>query len=650
MAIRQSNSKNNVFPRWLFFLLGWVVFQLSGCMVGPEFAQPSSPAIQHQYSAGKWATADPMSSSDWWNFFSDDVLNGLIQRAQSQNLPLREAFERIVEARSNVQLKGGQLKPNGDVFGEYQYSKNSANARPFVAANSDPFDLFRLGLDTSWELDLFGKIKRGIEAANSELQFQEYEYEYIRQTLLSDIAVSYLQIRLLQNQIILVQENLEIQQKTLQLVRERSEAGVSTELDEKQTEAFRFRTKSLLSSLQRDVELEFNQIALLLGQVPSEALKLEVGVRPLPAMPAVPQYGVPASLLSLRPDVKREEMAVMAATANIGIAEADLYPQLSLLGSISVSAKSVSALFETNGLAFSVGPSFTWNILHFNRINNNISIQESKLRQALIRYQNTVLNAVKEVEDSLISQEGFRRQWTDLQSATSADQKAVELSLERYRAGKANFQRVLDAQQQLLNDKRQLAQAQIESISETVRLFKAAGGWSFAQSSGCPTGSCSQQSCGCNQSQPQVVQPAQQTMNFVPNQIVPHQPGQAYFGTPLQNLQQNIQIDQTAGSQFSTRSGVGATQVSTTNTFKSLPIMTKNEHYPLGNSVIQQFGSETTQPIRTIPNEQAAPLESSDDDWHYGTPPKIDSPAPPTSSIEEDEPFSIDFESLEGSQ
>jgi len=164
------------------------------------------------------------------------------------------------------------------------------------------------------------------------------------------------------------------------------------------------------------------------------------------------------------------------ASARIGVAVADLYPSLTLLGEVNVSAQSVSSLFETNGLEFSVGPSFRWNILHFGRITNNIEIQESQMRQAIARYQETALNAVREVEDAMVNHRGFLEQWAALSQAMQADQKAVELSLQRYRAGKANFQRVLDAQQQLLNDRQQSFAAQTQAIIQLVRLYKAAGG------------------------------------------------------------------------------------------------------------------------------------------------------------------------------
>ena len=391
-------------------------------------------------------------------------------------ISLRESYERIVEARANVCLQGGQLKPNGNLISEYSYRKNSQNSRPFVAQNGDPFNFFALGIDASWEPDLFGKIKRTIEAADAELKFQESEYEFIRQTLYADIVSSYLRIRLLQSQVNLLQESLAVQGQTAALVSGRMEAGVSTELDQSQTESFRHRTDALMASIRRQVEIEFNQLALLMGQTPDKTLRNFVGMMPIPAMPPIPAVGLPADLLRRRPDVWREEMSVRAASAQIGIAEADLYPQLTLLGTVSVSSKNISGLFETNGLEFQVGPSVEWNVLNFNRINNNIEIQEARFRQAIVRYQNVALGAVRDVEDALVNHQGYMNQWNAFQSAVIEDKKAVTLSLERYKAGKANFQRVLDAQQQLIDDQSQGYDAQAQAITQLVRLYKAAGG------------------------------------------------------------------------------------------------------------------------------------------------------------------------------
>lgn len=475
-ALRCMPNNKRALMRLILTLM--LVIQATGCIVGPDFTHPPEPILQPDYVAKQQiATADQIDVTQWWHSFGDPKLNEILTRAQSQNLPLREAYERIVEARAALGLQGAQLRPNGDLVAEYEYEKNAPNSQPFVGSTGgDPFDLFTLGFDTSWEIDLFGRLQRGIEAAGADLQFQTNDYEFIRRTLLADIVDSYLRIRLLQSQSQLISESLTIQSETAVLVQERLAAGVSTELDQTQTESFRFRTEALLASVRQQIDIEFNQLSLLLGQSPNFALREYVGVMPVPAIPPVPAVGFPANLLRRRPDISREEAAVKAASARIGVAVADLYPQLTLLGEVNVSAQTVSSLFETNGLEFNVGPSFRWNILHFGRITNNIEIQESQLRQAIARYQETALQAVREVENAMVNHRGFLEQWAALNQAMEADQKSVDLSLQRYRAGKANFQRVLDSQQQLLDDRRQSLDAQTQAIIQLVRLYKASGG------------------------------------------------------------------------------------------------------------------------------------------------------------------------------
>lgn len=483
--ITRREPINRKFSAAYLFIAVLVFIQFSGCIVGPDFAQPVAPGVTDDYLAKSAVSSDAsIALSQWWQNFNDPKLNSLLQQAQSQNLSLRESYERVIQARANFRLQSGQLDPNGNLNADYSYRKNSQNARQFVGQNANAFNLFTLGADASWEIDLFGKIRRSIEAADAELAFEQQDYEFIRQTLFADIVSSYLNIRLLQSQVRLVEQSLSVQSETLTLVSQRFKAGVSTELDRTQTESFQHRTSALLASIRQQIEVEFNNLGFLLGQAPDIGLRDYVGLAPLPAIPSIPHMGLPAELLRRRPDVLRQEMAVRAASARIGVAEADLYPQLSLLGTIAVSATNVSGLFETAGLDFDVGPSFSWNVFHFGRIFNNIEIQQALWRQAIARYQDTVLSAVREVEDALINHQGNFNQFQAFNRAVAADEKSVQLSLERYRAGKANFQRVLDAQQQMLDDQRQSFTAQAAAITQLVRLYRAVGGgWELGEES-----------------------------------------------------------------------------------------------------------------------------------------------------------------------
>lgn len=484
-----------------------VVAMLSGCTAGPDYALTTSSRISNHFTNAQVsevegqlpeATLGQVPAEQWWHTFADPVLNDLVSRAMHQSLSLQAAYERIVESRSNFHLQTGQLLPDGSSLNEYQYLKRSPNARPFVGSNGDPFNLFTQGLTVAWELDLFGRIERSIQAAEASVELQEFDLEAIRQLLVADIASSYLRVRLLQQQISLTQESLSLQQETVELIDNRAAAGASTELDQAQTKSFLRRSEALLAALEQQLAVEFNQLSWLLGEAPGENIIQLVGTQPLPQIPLLPATGIPADLLRRRPDVRRDERAVAAASARIGIAEADLYPRLSLLGDISLSAMSPSRLFQTDSLAFSIGPSVSWNLLHFGRIFSNIEVFESQFRQALLAYEQTVLLAVREVEDGLAQHHGAFRQWNSLTAAIEEDKQAVELSLKRYEVGKINFQRVLDAQQQLLLDRQQQATQQAAAIEQLIRTHKALGGdWTPDRLDSCGSGSCGGNgSCG----------------------------------------------------------------------------------------------------------------------------------------------------------
>ena len=462
---------------------------LSGCVVGPDYSLNAPARITDSFkgnsvnnrSAGTPTPVVPVEY--WWQSFADPTLNALVSKAMNQSLSLQAAFERIVEARANYRLQTGRLLPDGNTLSDYQFLQRSQNARPFVGQNGDPFNLFSNGFAVTWELDLFGRIERSIQAAEASVELQEHDLEYIRQVLIADIASSYLRVRLLQEQIMTTQKSIGLQTQTVDLIENRALAGASTDLDRAQTKSFLRRSEALLASQEQQLEVEFNQLSLLLGESPGESIVQFVGNQPLPRIPAIPDTGIPADLLRRRPDVRRDERAVAAASALIGVAEADLYPRLTLLGDISLSARSPSQLFQTDSLAFSIGPAVTWNVLHAGRICSNIEVFESQFRQALIAYQQTVLDAVREVEDGIAKHHGSFQQWDAFTGAIEEDQIAVELSLERYEIGKINFQRVLDAQQQLLSDQQERTAAQAAAIEQLIRTFKAlGGGWTSGPS------------------------------------------------------------------------------------------------------------------------------------------------------------------------
>ncbi len=464
---------------WLPLLLAL----LSGCAaVGPDYTGTPAPAIGPDYRSSPAAFEDGIPArpeSDpvaWWGSFSDPTLDRLIEVGLSQNLDVIQAAERICESRARVQLNGGRLAPDVDAINGYQYRKQSVNAEPFVGPNGTPFSQLAAGFDSRWEIDLFGRLERSIQAAEYELDARNADLADIQHTLAAEIASTYVSLRGRQEQIALVQQAIDLLRVTQQLVEQRIEQGKASELDRQQTISHIKRATGRIASLKKQAELETNRLALLVGEVPSPEFRAQVGIGMVPASPYLPPTGVPADLLSRRPDVRRFESLVAQQTAQIGVAEADLYPSLSILGSISVSARDISKLYQSESLAFSVGPAFRWNILHFQRICQNIAIEQSQLRQAIMDYQRSVMTAVGEVEDCLVKYYGIEAERASLDQARVADMKAVELCLDRFRAGKANFHRVVETQQQMLDDSQACLGLRVESLQQLIRLYKAAGG------------------------------------------------------------------------------------------------------------------------------------------------------------------------------
>ena len=458
--------------------VGLVACLLVGCRtVGPDYCGTASPVLPVSYDTPLGCeTTCKASCEPRMVLFSDPVLNALIARAEQQNFGLCEAYHRIVEARAWTKMTRGGLWPQADAIAEYGRTKRSNNARPFVGTNGVPFDLFSLGFGSSWEIDLFGKIHRQIEVSEAELAAMQENYQDVRLTLLADVATNYVRVRVLQQQLQIAQHNLKLQEETSELIEELQKAGKVTTLDVAQAKSLRYATMSDVPELEQQLQLAFNQLSILLGEAPGPAMRVCLGYGPIPAPPRLPALGIPSDLVRRRPDIRRAEQEVVAASARIGVAKADLYPQLSLLGALSVDSQKVSSLFTTDSLTFSAGPSFQWNILNFWRVTSSIKAHEALYAQAVTRYRSTVLHAVREVEDGLSNNhwESFRK--TALEQTTLADVEAVKMALARYKSGKANYQRVLDSQKQLLRDEQSLATSRGALALELIRISKAVGG------------------------------------------------------------------------------------------------------------------------------------------------------------------------------
>ena len=413
-----------------------------GCAVGPNFATPTPPVLPPSNVLKGNEPVVPLDT--WWQVFADEKLNALISKGYPNNLDARVAYERVIEARSNLQLQSARYKGNPNLL--------------------------------SWQAGLFGKRQRSKEAAVAELVFEENEAQFVRQTLLSDIAQCYLRVRLLQNQHDLAQQSIAVEEQTALLVEQRKQAGLSNNLDLAQTRSLQQRIMAIQADIRQQLEVELNQLSVLVGEAPSFEMRDYIGFAPIPLVPPMIDVGFPADLLRRRPDVRREESALAAAVARIGIAEADLFRSLPLLGTISAGSQKISGMFQSGLLGLGSSPTIRWDSSRFDRVASNVKNHESQCRQAFHTYQNTVIEAAREVEDALARHRSYYAQMLLLNQAVSEDEIAVELSLQRYDAGQAEFQTFLDAREQLVFDLQARAQTQADAVEQLIRLYNALGG------------------------------------------------------------------------------------------------------------------------------------------------------------------------------
>jgi NodT family efflux transporter outer membrane factor (OMF) lipoprotein len=337
-------------------------------------------------------------------------------------------------------------------------------------------ELYAIGFDASWEIDVFGRVRRSVEAAQGDLEASQADYDDVLVSLLAEVALNYVEARTLQTQLQVAEENLKTQVETLQLTEWRFEAGLVSGLDVEQAKSNVESTRSRLPSLRTGIEEAKNRLAVLLGELPGVLESEFLARKAIPETPLEVAVGVPAEVLRRRPDVRRAERQLAAQTARVGVATADLYPKFSLPGSIGLEALATHHLFASGSRAWSLTGSVAWPVFKGGSIRQNIEVQNALQEQALQQYEATILTALEEVENALVAyaEEQERRQ--ALAQATAAARRAAELARDQYASGLIDFQSVLDAERSLLSFQDQFAQSQGQVTSDLISLYKALGG------------------------------------------------------------------------------------------------------------------------------------------------------------------------------
>lgn len=461
-------------------IISLLSLQAIGCTtVGPDYVppEPHTPqAFSSKLTGGLSASpADKAALSEWWMTLEDPELNHLIERAVGGNLDLRQAGARIQEARAQRGLSEAERFPTLDARGavdrrRFRFGTSQENV---LAATTS---VYRAGFDASWEIDLFGRLQRQVEASVAEFQASEEEYRDVLVTLLAEVALNYVEVRSFQTRLAVANANGDAQAKTYDLVLANFEGGEVSRLDVEQARSNLETTRSQIPSLETSLAQAKHRLAVLLGQEPAalnEELKKPGHVPVAPPQLAV---GVPADLLRRRPDVRKAERELAAQTAQIGVATAELYPKLTLIGSIGLDSFSAGDLLSSINRVYNLGPSIQWRVFDAGRIRRTIEVHNARQEQALIAYEASVLTALQDVEDALVAygKELIRRQ--SLVEAEQATRRMVDVADDQYRGGENDFLTVLDAQRSLLAIQDQLAVSNAQVTTNIISLYKALGG------------------------------------------------------------------------------------------------------------------------------------------------------------------------------
>ncbi|MCE5301916.1 MAG: efflux transporter outer membrane subunit [Planctomycetaceae bacterium] len=478
----------------------------NGFKVGPNAAVPQGATAERWIDESDVRLReDPVDLERWWTIFRDPTLDQLIASATRQNLTLREACYRVLQSRAELGIAQGNIFPQKqEMFGAYRRVGGSQVTNDYWAGFGNQFfDQWNLGFNLTWEMDLWGRLRRAVASAEDTLEASVANYDDVLVTLLGDVATNYVQVRTLQERMDLVRSNVELQSRILVIADRRYHAGRKNALDSHQARSNLAQTEAQIPQLRIELRQACNRLCVLLGMPPAD-LERQIGPGPIPTAPTSVAIGIPADLLRRRPDVRRAERQAASQGQQIGIAEADLYPMFAINGSLGYQASNFSQLVTSPALNSMVGPQFQWNILNYGRIRNNVRAQDAKFQAMVAVYQNTVLKANAEVENGLAAFLHAQERTKLLNESVDSAQKAVDIVFKEYRVGTVDFNRVALIEQNLVQQQDLQAQSHGEIAQGLIRVYRAlGGGWQLGPD-------------------PATVAPLPPTRN--PNEVVPTPP------------------------------------------------------------------------------------------------------------------------------
>ncbi|MBI6704378.1 efflux transporter outer membrane subunit [Pseudomonas viridiflava] len=454
---------------------------LSGCQVGQDFQRPQTSDVQWLPIQGEQAASQINTtpySARWWEIFRDPQLSSLIDRAAASNLDLKMAEARLAQSRAARQVIVGEQVPSVDGKLGYQRKRNSAEGLNDPSGNEGraAFSQWDGGINASWEVDLWGRVKREVEAADANVDVADNDQRAALLSLQAEVARDYLQLRGTQSVLAVTRQNLQLSRNSLELSKVRQGSGVATNLDVAEAAAQVSAVESRLPVLEQRQARLINALSLLLAQSP-RALQSELE-KPVEmvAVPATVPVGLPSELAQRRPDIRRAEARLHAATASIGVAQGDFYPRIVLSGNVGFQALQLSDLGSWGSRQFGIGPQLSLPIFEGGRLRGMLRLREAQEQETALAYQQTVLRAWQEIDDSMSLYNASQLQQRKLDEAVRQNRIALDTAKRQYTEGVVDFLNVLTVQRTLLDIEEQWVQSSTTQAQALVGLYSALGG------------------------------------------------------------------------------------------------------------------------------------------------------------------------------
>ena len=456
---------------------GTILVILTGCAVGPDYHRPSTPVDAHYANAQEPGFVEDATLERYWTSFGDPLLESLVDDAIAHNKDLAAAAANLRAARAARRLAGFDQFPTATFSGGYTHNLYTEQQFPGVDQHDREFDTADAGFDGLWELDLFGRVRRNVEAARADLGVATATLQDARVSVIAEVARDYFVLRGLQDQLALTERNADNQLSTLKLTRVRLEAGRGNELDTARAEAQWRTTLASIPTLQVSIATTMYRLSVLTGRQPV-ALNERLQPQPFPDLPPLNSIGTPEVLLRHRPDIRVAERRLAGATARVGVAVGDLFPKVTLTGDLGYSAATFGEFGEAGARFFSVGPSITWAAFDLGRVKARISSARAETDAALANYEGAVLNALEDTEGALIGYGHSQLHRDSLAAAAANSDRASVLARKRFEGGLVDFLEVLDAERTALSAELVFSQSRTDAATSLIAVYKALGaGW-----------------------------------------------------------------------------------------------------------------------------------------------------------------------------